>query len=115
LVDFHAVLAGFKEWPWALNLLLKRGGRWNLKGRCAVRDYRKKWRAGLIAMALLAGVVGSGSSQAADVNKKYKIEGAGVLSCSQYLEARKKQSPLYFRLLARIIHGGAHKVTANVD
>lgn len=77
---------------------IERGGRWNLKGRCAVWDYRLKWRAVIIATALLTGLAGFGSSQAADANKKYKIEGVGVLSCAQYLEARKKQSPMYFRL-----------------
>ncbi|MBT5107401.1 MAG: hypothetical protein HOM25_01850 [Rhodospirillaceae bacterium] len=56
------------------------------------------WRVGMIAVALFFSVAWSGSSQAADANKKYKIEGAGVLSCAQYLEARDKKSPMYYRL-----------------
>lgn len=63
-----------------------------------MRDSWMNWRAGVIVAALLCGVSWSVSSQAADANKKYKIEGAGVLSCAQYLEARNKKSPMYFRL-----------------
>lgn len=63
-----------------------------------MRNNGMNWRASMIAGALLCSVAWSGSSQAADANKKYKIEGAGVLSCEQYLDARKKKSPMYFRL-----------------
>jgi hypothetical protein len=63
-----------------------------------MRNSWMNWRAVAAAAVLLCGVSWSSSSQAADANKKYKIEGAGVLSCEQYLEARKQKSPLYYRL-----------------
>jgi len=63
-----------------------------------MRNSWMNWRAGVIAAALLCSAMWSGSSQAADANKKYKIEGAGVMSCAQYLEARTKKTPMYYRL-----------------
>ncbi|MBL4721630.1 MAG: peptidoglycan-binding protein [Alphaproteobacteria bacterium] len=52
----------------------------------------------LIAGALFCALAWGAPGQAADGKNQYKIEGVGVLTCQQYLEARKKQSPIYFRM-----------------
>jgi hypothetical protein len=55
-------------------------------------------KAVLVAGAMLFAMAWNSPVQAADGNNQYKIEGVGVLTCKQYLDAREKQSPIYFRM-----------------